>query len=106
MSLNGFLASFGLEGKIDHEPTGRVTNEELRYGRRDVERTVALLNAMKRENDGFPLDLPSERAMSAASITKALLDQMGIEPPAEKFNIPDEILGKCMQAYYGGRSEI
>src|SRR5262245_25805286 len=61
---------------------------------------------MKREYDGFPLDLPPERAMSAASITKAFLDQMAIEPPAWKFNIPDEIFGRCMQAYYGGRSEI
>ncbi len=44
--------------------------------------------------------------MSAASITKAFLDKMGIEHPSQKFDLPDEILGKCMQAYYGGRSEI
>jgi hypothetical protein len=106
MTLEGFLKSFDLEGKMEHEPTGRVTKKELTYGRRDVERTVALLNAMKREYDGFPLDLPPERAMSAASITKALLDQMGIKQPAHKFNLPHEIVGKCMQAYYGGRSEI
>src|SRR5450432_1456122 len=106
MSLDGFLNSFGLEGKLDHEPTGRVTERELAYGRRDVERTVALLNAMKREYDGFPLRLPPERAMSAASITKAFLDEMGIEQPLRKFQLPDEFLGKCMQAYYGGRSEI
>lgn len=106
MTLEGFLNSFHLEGKIEHEPTGRVTKKELTYGRRDVERTVALLNAMKREYDGFPLDLPPERAMSAASITKAFLDEMRIKQPAHKFNLPQEILGKCMQAYYGGRSEI
>jgi hypothetical protein len=106
MTLEGFLKSFGLEGKLKHEPTGRVTRQELAYGRRDVERTVALLNAMKQEYDGFPIDLPPERAMSAASITKAFLDQMQIQQPAEKFDIPDHILGKCMQAYYGGRSEI
>jgi hypothetical protein len=106
MTLDGFLDSFGLEGKIDHEPTGRVTKKELAYGRRDVERTVALLNAMKREYDGFPISLSPERAMSAASITKAFLDEMGIEHPPRKFDLPDKILGKCMQAYYGGRSEI
>ena len=106
MTLDGFLDSFGLQGKMDHEPTGRVTKKELAYGRRDVERTVALLNAMKREYDGFPLDLPPERAMSAGSITKAFLDEMGIEQPSRKFDLPGEILGKCMQAYYGGRSEI
>jgi hypothetical protein len=106
MTLDGFLDSFGLDGKIDHEPTGRVTKKELAYGRGDVERTVALLNAMKHEYDGFPLRLSPERAMSAASITKAFLDEMGIEHPSRKFSLPDKILGRCMQAYYGGRSEI
>jgi len=106
MTLEGFLGSFGLKGKMKHEPTGCVTKRELEYGQRDVERTVALLNAMKAEYDGFPLQLPPERAMSAASITKAFLDEMRISRPADKFNLPDEVLGKCMQAYYGGRSEI
>ncbi len=106
MTLEGCLRSFGLEGKMAHEPTGRVTERELAYGRRDVERTVALLNAMKSEYDGFPIDLPPERAMSAASITKAFLDKMRVKQPAQKFNLPDQILGKCMQAYFGGRSEV
>jgi hypothetical protein len=106
MTLEGFLKSFGLEGKLDHEPTGRISEKELAYGRRDTERTVALLNAMKREYEGFPIDLPPERAMSAASITKAFLDKMKVEQPSRKFDLPDHILGKCMQAYYGGRSEI
>src|SRR5271155_1195129 len=44
--LNGFLESFGLKPKADHEPTGRVTQAELRYGRTDTKRTVELLNAM------------------------------------------------------------
>src|SRR5579863_2650702 len=95
MTLEGFLKSFGLEGKIDHEPTGRVTDKELEYGRRDTERTLALLNSMKREYDGFPIDLPPERAMSAASITKAFLDKMKVEQPSRKFDLPDHILGKC-----------
>jgi len=61
---------------------------------------------MKREYEGFDVDLPPERAMSAASITKAFLDKMRVTRPRQKFQIPDDILGKCMQAYYGGRSEI
>jgi hypothetical protein len=106
LDLNGFLHSFGLKGKMEHEPTGCVTTEELQYGRRDVQRTVELLNAMKKEYDGFPLELPPETAMSAASITKAFLDEMHIKQPTKKFRVRDEINGKCMQAYYGGRSEI
>jgi hypothetical protein len=31
---------------------------------------------------------------------------MGIERPFPKFELPDEIMGKCMQSYHGGRSEI
>lgn len=106
LTLDGFLETFSLTGKLAHEPTGRVTRKELEYGRQDVDRTVALLNAMKHEYDGFPLDLPPERAMSAASITKACLDQMKVTRPVEKFNLSDDIPGQCMQAYYGGRSEI
>ncbi len=106
LDLNGFLRSFGLKGKMQHEPTGRVTKEELQYGRRDVERTVELLNAMKTEYEGFPLKLTPESAMSAASITKAFLDEMRIKQPVQKFTVPDDTYGKCMQAYYGGRSEI
>jgi hypothetical protein len=107
LDLNGFLRSFGLKPKMPHEPTGRVTKRELAYGRRDTQRTVELLNAMKREYDGFRLTrLAPESAMSAASITKAFLDEMHVKEPAQKFQIPDRVLGKCMQAYYGGRSEI
>jgi hypothetical protein len=105
-TLEQALKSFGLKGKMRHEPTGHVTEKELRYGRRDVERTVALLNAMKREYDGFVLPLEPEGAMSAASITKAFLDKMNVKEPSRKLDLPDEVLGKCMQAYYGGRSEI
>jgi hypothetical protein len=104
--LNGFLQSFQLKPKADQEPTGLVTEAELSYGRTDTERTVELLNAMKCEYDGFPLNLRPEKAMSAASITKAFLDEMQITPPAKKFKLPRKVLGKCMQAYYGGRSEI
>ena len=55
MSLDGFLETFGLTGKLQHEPTGRITKKELEYGRHDVDRTVALLNTMKPEYDGFAL---------------------------------------------------
>jgi hypothetical protein len=106
LDLNGFLESFGLKRKMEHEPTGRVSKNDLEYGRRDVERTVELLNAMKREYDGFQLESPPETALSAASITKAFLQKMCVKRPAKKFNLSDQNYGKCMQAYYGGRSEI
>jgi hypothetical protein len=106
MTLDGFLKSFGLTSKLHHTPTGKVTRKELQYGRYDVDRTVALLNAMKREYDAFSLDLQPEKAISAASLTKAFLSQMALIQPAKKFSLSDEILGRCTQAFYGGRSEI
>ena len=83
MDLNGFLKSFGLKSKAKHEPTGLVTEAELKYGQLDTERTVELLNAMKHEYDGFPLELHPEQAMSAASITKAFLEEMRITKSLE-----------------------
>lgn len=106
LDLDGFLESFGLKPKMKHEPTGCVTKRELAYGRRDTQRTVELLNAMKGEYDGFQLGLAPDQAFSPASITKAFLDKMKIKQPAQKFDLPNEVVGKCMQSYYGGRSEI
>jgi hypothetical protein len=91
--------------KLDHEPTGEVTPEEIEYARQDVRCTVDALNALKHNFDTHPMSLMPHDAYSPASVAKSYLDEMGIIRPAEKFNIPDEILGICMQSYYGGRSE-
>ena len=42
--------------KIDHEPTGKVTPEEIEYARQDGRCTVDALNALKREFDKHPID--------------------------------------------------
>ena len=55
---------------------------------------------------GSPLAIPPEKALSAASITNAFLNEMCVERLAAKFTMPDEFLEKCMQTYYGGRSEV
>jgi DNA polymerase type B, organellar and viral len=89
----------------DHEPTGKVTREEIDYARQDVRCTVDVLNALKQEFDKHPIDLKPYNAYSPASVAKAYLDQMGIMRPAEKFRVPKKALGVSMQSYYGGRSE-
>jgi hypothetical protein len=89
----------------DHEPTGEVTPVEIEYARQDARCTVDVLNSLKQEFDRHPIDLKPYNAYSPASLAKAYLDQMGIIPPAEKFAIPNKILGISMQSYYGGRSE-
>ena len=91
--------------KLDHEPTGKVTPEEIEYARQDGRCTVAALNGLKREFDPHPIGLKPYNAYSPASVAKSYLDQMGIITPGEKFAVPDEILGIAMQSYYGGRSE-
>src|ERR1039458_8294986 len=91
--------------KLDHDPTGKVTPDEIDYARQDGRCTVDALNELKREFDKHPIGLKPYNAYSPASVAKSYLDQMGIIRPAEKFVVPDEILGIAMQSYYGGRSE-
>jgi hypothetical protein len=91
---------------MEHDPTGRVTENEINYARQDVRATLGLLNALKHEYELHPIDLPPDRAYSPASIGKAYLRAMGIVEPMKKFrNIPAKIHGIAMAAYYGGRAE-
>jgi hypothetical protein len=106
-SLDSACREFGIPGKLDHAPSGRVTREEIDYCRQDVRSSVGLLNALLSEFKKYPLgNLPPERAFSAASIAKAFLDTMGIVQPEKKLQLDDTTNGICMQAYYGGRAEI
>jgi len=91
--------------KIDHEPTGEVTVEEIEYARQDGRCTVDALNALKEEFDKHPIPLNPCNAYSPASVAKNYLDAMGISRPAEKFKIAPKYQGIAMQTYYGGRSE-
>jgi hypothetical protein len=91
--------------KLDHEPTGKVTPEEIEYARQDGRCTVDALNELKQEFDLHPIALKPYNAYSPASVAKSYLEQMGIIRPAEKFAVSDEMLGIAMQSYYGGRSE-
>jgi DNA polymerase type B, organellar and viral len=105
-TLDDWCEHFEIGRKLPHTPTGKITTDEVTYCRNDVRITVALLNALKREYETFPLDIEPERAMSAASIAKAYLDKIGLEPPSTKFKLSDQLLGLSMSAYYGGRAEI
>jgi hypothetical protein len=92
--------------KLDHEPRGHVTLQELRYCRRDTQCTQDLLNCAKTEFDLYGLDdLLPDKAYSPASVGKATFRQMGITRPSVKFNIPPELQGVFMQTYDGGRAE-
>jgi hypothetical protein len=91
--------------KLDHEPTGTVTVEEIEYAREDGRCTVDALNALKQEFDKHPIGLKPCNAYSPASVAKSYLDAMGIIRPADKFMVSPKYLAIAMQSYYGGRSE-
>lgn len=106
-SLKGAIEAFGSQPKkMEHEPTGRISEKEITYARQDVRGTLGLLNALKHEYELHPIATPPDRAYSPASIGKAYLRAMGIAEPMRKFNdIPPKIHGITMAAYYGGRAE-
>jgi hypothetical protein len=91
--------------KIDHEPTGEVTPEDIEYARQDGRCTLDALNGLKEEFDKHPIPLNPCNAYSPASVAKSYFDAMGVIRPAEKFRIVPECHGIAMQTYYGGRSE-
>jgi hypothetical protein len=94
-----------IPGKIDHEPSGKISDAEITYCRGDVRATLDALNGLKREFDRHPVSVRPDRVYSPASMAKAYLDVMGITPPRQKFQTTEEALGIAMQAYYGGRAE-
>lgn len=99
-TLENAIHEFGSKPeKMEHKPTGQITDKEIAYARQDVRATFGLLNALKREYDLHPIALPPDRAYSPASIGKAYLRAMGIEKPMDKFkNIPPRVHGIAMAA--------
>ena len=104
-SLESACQAFGVPGKLNHEPTGQITMEEIDYCRQDVRATLDLLNAMRTEFDRHPIDLRPDKAYSPASIAKAYLKEMGVVPPRQKFALAPKEMGVAMQSYYRGRAE-
>jgi hypothetical protein len=106
-SLASAIETFGSQPeKMEHEPTGRIPDQEITYARQDVRATLGLLNALKQEYNLHPIALPPDKAYSPASIGKSYLRAMGIVEPMRKFkDIPSQIHGIAMAAYYGGRAE-
>jgi hypothetical protein len=105
-SLKRLCEELGTEHqKIEHDPTGEVTVEEIEYARQDGRCTVDALNALKQEFDKHPIPLKPYKAYSPASVAKSYLDAMGIIRPEKKFKLDRKYQGIAMQAYYGGRSE-
>jgi hypothetical protein len=105
-SLKGLAKDLKVRGKLKHDPTGKVTVEEINYCRQDVRATVGVLNKLRTEFNCHPIDRLPDEVYSPASIFKAYLEAMGIRLPSEKFRLPPRVQGIAAQAYNGGRSEM
>jgi len=108
LGLEAAARAFGLsEGKQQVTEHGRITHDYIDYNRQDVALTGALLEAVRGEWDRHPLALSPDKVLSPAGLAKGYLRAMNLTPPRVKFDevLPD-ILGLCMTAYFGGRTEV
>lgn len=96
---------FDLPQKSDYIPTGRVTLGEIVEGRQNVRCMAALLNAAMHEFELHPINRSAHTMFSPASFVKGYFDSMGLVRPAEKFDVPNEILGIAMESFSAGRAE-
>ena len=104
-SLKSACKEFGIPGKLDHKPSGRVDLDEIEYCRQDVRATVGLLNAAKQEFDLHPIAPGPDRMFSPASVAKAYLETLNMLYPSTKVKDAEVAYGIFMQSYFGGRAE-
>lgn len=106
-SLASACEAFGVEdGKARAEQHGVITPDYIDYARQDVKATWQLYCKTREEFERHPITLPPTQAWSPASIGKAYLDAMGIDPVLKRQpDFPRDVLGNAMVAYYGGRAE-
>jgi hypothetical protein len=105
-SLASGCAAFGLPGKADPGGHGVITPEYVDYCRTDVEATFRLYQRCVVELAALDMPITASRAFSPASLAKAALAAQGIVPHRQRpTEIPAEVQGYFMSAFYGGRAE-
>ena len=105
-TLESACEAFGVEhGKQRASHHGEVTEEYIEYNRRDVLATSELALKLIDEYDKHGLSLQITKAYSPASIGKAYLRDMVIQPILRRQpDFPREYLGFAQSAFYGGRT--
>ena len=89
------------------EHGGPITSEYLDYARADVQASWECFLGLKERYAEHGLETESHRILSEASIGKAYLKQMGVEPLLSyQTDIDRRIFGKVMTSYFGGRAEV
>jgi hypothetical protein len=100
-SLAKSLQVSHLKGSAEHGKT--LTTEYLEYLLRDVQATQDCYDALSTRYASFGLTTPLNAIYSEASLGKAYLRSFGVHPTER---LPDDITGKIMSTYYGGRAEV
>ena len=108
------LDSLGRLLKIDHmkhttdEHGGPLSEAYLTYAMGDVQATWECFEVLCHRYHRHGLtETPVHRIYSEASLGKAYLKAMGIQPwRRQQPDFPPEMLGIIMSTYYGGRSEV
>jgi hypothetical protein len=105
-SLKNACEAFAVEhGKQAVETHGVLTEEYIDYNRQDVTATRELALKLREEYDRHPIELQETKAYSPASVGKAYLRAMGIEPILKRqAEFPKTYLGYAQSAFFGGRT--
>ena len=93
--------------KLETEEHGVITHEYIEYNLMDTLATYDLYLKVKEQYKKYNIDLPMNKVYSAASLGKKALEQMGIQTFQElNQTFSKRMLGRIMNAYYGGRCEV
>lgn len=106
-SLSNFLKTEHRKSSSDEHGT-RLTRKYIDYCRNDVQATWECYESLfccYREHGLAGTEI--SKILSEASLGKAYLAEMGIRPFRElQPDFPNDLTGKILSAYYGGRSEV
>jgi len=105
-SLDSACRAFGVPGKAEPGGHGVITEQYIDYCRQDVAATANLYMAAEAELISLGLPITAPYAYSPASLAKAVLRGLGVQPVLIRHPDTDpELMGLAMSAFYGGRAE-
>jgi hypothetical protein len=106
-SLGKAAELYGTEHrKSDADYTGPITPEYLSYCVNDIMVTAEIFQAVSRQHAERKSGTPLKSVFSTASLSKALMDDLGVIPPlTANPGFPSDILGMSMASFIGARTE-
>jgi hypothetical protein len=107
-SLESLTKLLGVTPKMPLDSyDGPLTPEMVRYGLNDVQATWECFDALAARYHAYDLQADLSDLYSEASLGKAFLAAMNIEPWRQaQPDFPPEVIGQIMSTYFGGRAEV